>query len=176
MNTPQTVNFATNLRWVTNVPFTTLFPDENDIHLNLTQFDIPDIEIGATDASYLGYEIEVPTGLIQAGEKTATFTYIIDAEMYTYWLMYKWAGMYTKYIVPTVKDAEEDSPPVSDRIPISVIILDEYKKPILNVTYHNCWIKSFANLSMSYQDEPAPLQHSFTIAYTNFTIERVTTA
>ena len=43
----------------------------------------------------------------------------------------------------------------------------------MKIKYHNCWIKTFSNLSLSYQDEPKPLTHSFTFAYERFEIERV---
>lgn len=175
MKTTNITNFASNLRWVASIPFNALFPNDDDVQLSLTQFDIPDIEIGSVSVAYRGYEVEEPTGMIQSGEKTCTFSYLIDTDMYSYWMMYKWANMYTNQNLDTIVEAETDNPipPISTRIPISIIIIDEFKKPVINITYYDCWIKSFGNLSMSYQDEPDVLTHSFTVAYSRFEIKRI---
>lgn len=176
MSSKHTVNYATNMSWLCSVPFRILFPAESDVRLNLTQFDIPEINIGVTEVSYQGYTIEQPTGLIQPEDKSITFNYLLDKDMTTYWLLYKWAGFFTDPILDSTIEPRDTTPvePVQKYVPITVFILDEWKKPVMKVTYFNCWIKSFANLSMSYQDEPIPLNHNFTIAYSHFEIERVT--
>ena len=171
-------NFATNIRWLASLPFSTMFPNESDVKLNITQFDIPDINIGSFDVSYQGYTIAQPTGLIQPDDKTCTFSYLLDTDMTVYWLLYKWAGFFTDNTLQVTKTSEEESgttEPLTKKIPISVFILDEFKNPILKITYHDCWIQSFGQLSMSYQDSPTELPHSFTVAYSRFDIERVTT-
>jgi hypothetical protein len=178
MTTTNTTNFATNLRWVCNIPVSVLFPDEADVNFNLTSFNIPEIEIQGIDVSYKGYSVEVPNGLIQPGTKDITFDYIVDANMRIYYLLYEWANMYTGKVLKTVKDDDAFSKKMplqgADRVPIFVTVLDEYKKAIMKIKYHNCWIKGFTSLTLNYQDDPSPLTHSFTFAYERFEIERLT--
>ena len=175
MTLPNTTNFATNLRWVANIPMNILFPDESDISLNLTTFDIPEVTVDAVETQYQGYTIETPNGLLDSGTKDLSFEYIIDSDMRTYFLLYKWSSLYTKSILDNVVENENYSKkdPQTSRVPVFVSILDEYKNVIMKIKYHNCWIKNFSNLSLSYQDEPKPLTHSFTFAYERFEIERV---
>ena len=175
MTLPNTTNFATNLRWLANIPMNILFPDESDVSLNLTTFDIPNINIQTVENKYQGYTVESPAGLIDSEAKEITFEYIIDSDMRTYFLLYKWANLYTQYILDTTTENDRYSKkdPQSARVPVFVSILDEYKNVILKIKYYNCWIKSFTNLSLSYQDTPSPLTHSFTFAYERFEIERI---
>lgn len=171
------VNFASNMRWVVDVPLKTLFPDESDITLNLYQFDIPEIDMGITSMAYQGSTIEYPTGVIQPDDKTCTFNYILDSDMTVYWLLYKWCSYFTSENVDFLveDDTSMSTEPFTKKISISVYILDEFKNPVMKITYNNCFIKNLGILSMSIQDEPTPLQHSFTIAYSSFNIEKITT-
>jgi len=173
MPTLNTVNYLTNPKWLATVPMGILFPEAKDINLNLIQFDIPDLIIGATEASYLGYEIQYPTGLIQPDTKELTFNYIMDVSQNTYRMLYNWSRVYTDHILDIIPTKPKPEPAFTDRIPISVMILDEWKSPIFKITYYNCWITNFSNVSMSYQDDPTVIEHSFTIAYSNFRVERV---
>ena len=171
-----TTNYATNTKWLASIPFRTLFPNESEVHLNLTAFDIPSIDIGTTSISYGGYSIEQPSNVIQPSDKECTFSYILDSNMTVYWLLYKWCSMFSENMVSIIKEDEESSGstvPLVNKVPISVFILNEFKTKIMKITYHDCWVKSFGNLSMSYQDDPAPLTHTFTVAYSRFEIERV---
>lgn len=171
-------NFATNHRWIASVPFSVLFKDETDVKLNLIQFDIPDTNMGTTEVAYQGYNIERPTGVIQPDEKNVTFSYILDSNLKAYWLLYKWMGMFTKEILPVVNGQEDDAfVEVNDKImTIKVVILDEWKKPTFEITYYDCWIKSFGPLSMSYQDDPEPLNHEFTVVYSRFEVNDIVTS
>ena len=46
-----------------------LFPDESDISLNLTTFDICGVTVDAVETQYQGYTIETPNGLLDSGTK-----------------------------------------------------------------------------------------------------------
>lgn len=172
MGNSSKTNFATNLRWIANIPLSILFPNEDDPALALTQFDIPEMETGSTNMSYMGYEIEVPTGVLHPGNKNVTFNYLLDSKLETYWLLYNWMQMVSTHIHDPIEGIDDLNKFLGKTIPITVYILDEYKKPTFKITYHDCWIKSLGNLSMSYQDEPMELENSFTIAYSRHTVEK----
>lgn len=170
------VNFATNHRWIVSIPFSFLFKCESDVKLSLTQFDIPEISIGTTEVSYKGYSVEQPTGVVQPSNKNISFSYILDSNLKVYWLLYKWIGMFTKDILPVVNGEDEVHVEINDKmITITVVILDEWKKPTFEIKYYDCWIKSFGPLSMSYQDDPIPLNHEFTVAYSRFEVNDIST-
>jgi hypothetical protein len=58
-------------------------------------------------------------------------------------------------------------------IPINVYLISEYKVPILKITYNNCWVKGFNELNLSYQEDPEPIKHGFTCAYSDFKLEKI---
>lgn len=174
MNDTNNVNFASNLRWIANIPLNILFPDVENPKLSLTQFDIPEVNIGVTEASYLGYKIEVPTGIISPDTKEITFNYLLDSNLTTYELLYRWANLCIGDLQDVIDDELDDvSDIIGKSVPITVFILNEWTKPVFKIIYHDSWIKNLGSLSMSYQDEPEPLEHAFTVAYSRIEIKKI---
>ena len=55
-----------------------------NLELNLTRFTIPQIQVGSTSAAFKGYQVEVPTGLINPDSKEITVEYLMDENWNTY--------------------------------------------------------------------------------------------
>src|SRR5574344_1305247 len=91
-------NLAVQNKWIALVPLSLLAKDQkqskkfNDIELNLTEFNIPQVEIGSTTASFKGVTIKLPTKVINPDSREIQFSYLIDANWLNYRLLYYWAS------------------------------------------------------------------------------------
>jgi hypothetical protein len=171
-------NAAQN-KWIADISLSRMSVDFKDISLHLANFSIPELLIGSTSIQYKGTALEIPTKVIQPENRTITFSYMIDISWDNYFALYQWANLIgtTENVLPNtlpINLRDEFLNKTIKAIPIYVYLLSEYKKPILKITYDNCWIKSFSELSLSYQEEPDVIKHSFTIAYSNFKLEKIT--
>jgi hypothetical protein len=168
------LNFATTNKWIADIPLKTILDDINDIQLNLATFSIPSIDISSIDINFKGNQIKLPGNISQPGEKSVSFEYLISSDWSNYITLYKWIDQMAK-LNKIVKDSEYSQRAyvkLNDKniymIPITVYLLDEFKNKVIKFKYHNCWISSFAEISMSYQDDPTEIKHSFTLNYSNF--------
>ena len=168
------LNLATQNKWLTTIPLTRILDDVSDLSLNLTTFSIPQVDINAVNVSFKGIPVELPGNVIQPDGKELTFNYLIDSEWKNYKMLYSWVDNLSK-LTKIVKAEDYTSKFSSSQeaygnfsLPITVHLLDEYKERVLEFKYHNCWIKSFGDISMSYKDEPTEIEHSFTVAYSDF--------
>jgi len=51
-------------------------------------------------------------------------------------------------------------------MPVTIMLLSEFKKPLLEIRLEDAWIKSIGTLQMNYQDtSDAVIKHSFTLKY-----------
>ena len=173
-----TLNYATQNKWIAQVPLKQILDDVDDLSLNLTTFSVPSVDINAVEVQYKAIPIEIPGSVVQAGGKELTFDYLIDSEWRNYKALYTWVdnlARMTKIVTGTEYSTKltDDEIYRNFSLPITVHLLNEYKDRVLEFKYHNCWIKSFSELSMSYVDEPAEISHSFTVAYSDFEIKAV---
>lgn len=172
-------NTANSSRWIASVPISNVDDGLKDVEVNLTEFSIPPVEIGRVETSFKGQEVALPGTTLQPGVKEVTFNYLIADKWDNYYSLYKWCDM----LIPqsTIMGEASTRPRETGEwtaalhylLPVRVFLLDEFKNPILKFEYHNCWISTFGELRLSYQDDPSTLNHSFTINYTDFTIEKV---
>ena len=168
----QNQNLATTNKWVCDIPLSTVLDGLEDVSLNLVTYSIPATEITSSEFTYMGNTVEIPTGVVNPVDKTITFNYLIGSNWGQYRNLYKWASALGSINAPI-----GDNPPSETSnyaiytVPIRAYILDEFKQTIMSIKYDNCWIKQFSEISMDYSDEPIPINHSFTINYSNFTIE-----
>jgi hypothetical protein len=169
-----TLNFATQNKWLATIPLSQILDDIQDVSLNLTTFAIPSIEINANTVNFKGIPIEVPGTVIQGSGKELTFNYIIDSEWKNYVALYSWVDNLSR-LTKIVRSEDYSTRYKADpeiyknfSLPVTVHLLNEYKQRVLEFKYHNCWIKGFSELSMSYTDEPTEISHSFTVAYSDF--------
>jgi len=171
-------SFAVRNKWIADVPLSRISPDFKDISLHLTDFTIHSKTVATTLASWKGISLEIPTHIMQPSDRNIAFSYMVDINFDNYFALYQWSNLGSPLenitplndITPSL-DMDEKS---IKSIPINVFLISEYKTPIMKITYHNCWIKTFNELALSYQDEPDPIKHGFTCVYSNFTLEKLT--
>jgi hypothetical protein len=165
-------------KWIADVPLSVISPDFSDVIFPFTDFVIPEITIGGASTSFKGISVEVPTSITHQADRNITLSYLINEDWTNYFYLYQWANIMNKIedLTPTDPVKTQNAlpkPGIYKVLPVYAILIDVYKKPILKVTYHNAWIKHFAELSLDYQSEPAPIKHSFSLHYSHFSIEKV---
>jgi hypothetical protein len=171
--------FAAKNKWIADIALSRISPDLKNITLHLAEFDIPAVNIGSTTTAYKGIAQEIPTHRLIPQDRTITFMYMIDLIWTNYYTLYQWANLLgniediTPNLDPKLKLTDAMNAKAVKSIPINVYLINAYKNPILKLTYNNCWIKHFAELSLSYQDEPEVIKHAFTCAYSDFKLERI---
>ena len=177
MSTNQ-LNYAVQNKWIADIPVSMILENTGDISLNLTTFAIPAVDINAVTVNFKGTSIETPGSVVQASSKELTFNYIIDSNWANYKVLYKYVDQLARF-TKIVKSEEYSTRGLGNTlykkfsIPITVYLLNEFKDRVMEFKYYNCWIKSFAELSMSYTDVPSEVTHSFTIAYSDFELKAI---
>ncbi len=164
------LNLATQNRWICVIPLQTIFKDlpKKRLALNLTSFSLPEFSVGTTDVSFQGVTMQIPN-FVRTQSKEISLEYLISSDYFQYRILHKWLGL----IVQQVGAGSNSSGGfMTDFVlPIRVFLLSEFKNPVLEVVYNNCWIKSFGPLNLDSQNPSAPvIKHMFTVAYTDFTI------
>lgn len=171
MQNTDSQNLATQSRWMAILPVNQIFPSERkSLSLNLTKFTLPEVTIGSNEVRYQGSFMEVPSRIIDPASKTLEFTYLVSSDFYQYKMLHKWAQFIAynanQPAPPDVKDRAENL--LNYAFPVTIILLSEYKKPLISIRYNNCWIKNFGPLSMDYQANDEPVIHTFAMSYSNF--------
>lgn len=180
-------NRAINNKWIGYIPLENALGKRfRSLELDLTRFTVPSIDVGTTTTSFKGVTVELPTSVINADSREITFEYFVNEDWYNYKALYYWASGLGK-INPVVKSAYDAvsrgdnannalgvkpsaTGVFTDLLDCRVWLLDNYKQKIISFVFHNCFIKSFSDLALDYSQADI-VQHSFTMAYTNFTID-----
>ena len=168
MSKHQNLNLATTTRWIAIIPWQLIdssYKNKN-VLFNLASFSLPEVTLGGNEITNFGYPIEIPNYTITTN-KILTFEYILSTDFHQYGMLWNWASnIVTTDGSGAPEKITEDS---SFRLPIRFIALTEYKKPIFEILYHDCWVKEIGNISFDYQDDGSSvIKHSFTCAYSKF--------
>ena len=165
-------DYAITNKFIMYIPIQNILgPDYKALELNLTRFSIPQVIIGSTSVSFKGYSAEFPTKVISPDTKELTFEYIVDSNWNNYRALYCWAANIG--IITPVTKQQENQIDLSTLLPVRIYLLDQYKRKIIEFIYENCWIKVFQDLQLDYTTQASEVHHSFTLAYTNFSIADV---
>lgn len=159
------LNFSTANKWVAVIPFQIIDPNytSDTVMFNLTNFSLPEMSVATTTQTFHGYEMEIPTN-VRNQDKTLTFEYMLSSDFHQYKVLYKWLDKIVK---------EEGSGSEYSLgqyvLPIHIIMLSEFKQPIFEIIFNECWLSNLGALDFDYQDDDAsPIKHSFTVTYFNF--------
>jgi hypothetical protein len=170
-------NLAVPNKWIALIPLSLLAKDHaqakkfNDIELKLTEFSIPQVELGSTTASFKGVTIKLPTKVINPENREIQFSYLIDANWLNYRLLYYWASG-IGIINPTDESSGDIGTGIyaSSMIPVHVYLLDSFLKKIIEFKFNNCWISLFSDLLLDCQQPDDKIKHTFTLNYTDYEI------
>lgn len=174
-------NLANSTKWIAYIPLSLTDPSLSDVEVNLVEFHVPPLTMGKIDASFKGQKVALPGNTINADTKENTISYLISDDWNNYYALYKWTdnmiAQSTMFGSESTRESGEkyESYITQTLIPIRIFLLDEFKKPVLKITYNNCWITTFGEVQLNFQSGPTPITHQFTFAYTDFIIEKVDT-
>lgn len=159
------LNLATTTKWIAIIPLSMIdkrLAQETyeNIVLNLTSFSLPEYEIGSTEITKYGYAVEIPT-YVRTQSKELTFEYLLSSDWHQWKILYQW-------LENTVQEIGAGRGEGTYRIPVTVMLLSEFKKPIFEMKFEGCWIKRFGAVAMDYQDtDGSVVKHEFTLSYIN---------
>lgn len=176
-------SFAIKNKWVMYVPLKSILPESfENIELNLTKFNLPQIQMNSTSTSFRGYTVELPTKLVNSDTKELTLEYIIDERWTAYKALYCWAAGIGIFVPLTEASSDISNTAGAavnmidpNRLPIldcRIWLMDSYKKRIIDFVFRDCWIKNFSELDLDYSNTDE-VHHRFTVAYSKFEIADV---
>lgn len=169
--------FSVRNKWIADIPLSRISANLKDVSLHLTDFSIPAVVVASAFTHLKGVALEIPTHIIQPTDRNITFSYMVDINWDNFFALYQWSNMMSPLEDITPEDVLNINAEILNKaiksLPINVFLISEYKIPILKITYNNCWIKGFNELSLSYQEEPEPIKHGFICAYSDFKLEKI---
>ena len=173
-------SFAVSNKWIGYFPIENVVRKAKGVELNLTAFTVPQVTLGSTSVPYKGYNVEMPTKLINAETKRLNVNYIIKSDWSDYMSLYAWAADIGIF-VPTTPEAVNESVETGvgentggmlkeQCINSRIWLIGPYKNHIVDFVFYDSWIVSFGDLQMDVKSAEQ-VHHSFTIAYSRFTVE-----
>ena len=162
------LNLATTVRWLAIIPFQSIDKSLNSKNtaFNLTSYNLPEIAVGSNEVTQYGYSVEVPN-YVRSHTKEVTFEYLISSDWHQYKVLHHW---FNKIVSEDGSGTGESENLGEMVLPIRLLMLSEFKHPIFEIIYHNCWIKSFDAVSLDYQDDGAAnIKHDFLVSYSHYT-------
>lgn len=164
---------ANSNKWICYLPFKTVLGDSFlDLELQATQFYLPAIDVTPTVVAYQGYSIKIPAaGLMNAGDKTLKFQYIVDDEWRNYSALYVWSSKFAQYgnVIDKVAQTAQLAQLAGNFATVRLWLLSPFKKRIVDFQFDNCWIQSFGEILLDCASSDN-IKHSFTLSYTDFKI------
>lgn len=160
-------SYAIGNQWYCYLPIEDVLGKRyKNLELHLTKFSIPQIEIGSMDVSYKGYTKTVPTGVLNAGPKQLTLSYLVDEYWQNYKSLYAWVQSYVN-VTNKVTDDTSNGVHASAFIPMRIYMVNNYKRTCVSLEYVNTWIQVFQEISLDVTNQDQ-IEHSFTICYDDF--------
>lgn len=171
---PAHQNLATKTKWIAEIPFSLLFSDiSSSINLNITRFTLPSLNMETPEASYLSYDVPVPSRIQNIDSKEVEFEYILSSDYNQYFLMCRWlnacvANEFLENENLTLKQKE-----LAVKLPINLFLLSEFKTNVYKIKFNNCFINSLESMDFIYNtSDDEVLKHVFRCSFSNITFEK----
>ena len=161
-------------KWIGYIPLQMVLGNEyKNLELRLTRFTMPSLQIGSTSVAIKGYNIEMPTHIMNSETKEVTFEYIVDEDFENYASLYAWASGLGNYVDIGDETNEVNGEILQSVIPCRIWLLDSYKNVRREFLFNNAWIKTFNDLALDYS-QANEVHHSFTLTYSDFKVLKKT--
>ena len=176
-----TSGYTNQNKFIAYIPLANILGSQyTNLELNVTRWTIPPMVIGSASTSFKGYTVEIPTHVVNAETKELQINYLIKEDWSDYASLFSWAQGVAEF-VPLTKNAfdanrlDQSAAIVSGisskTCDIHIWLLSHFKKRLLEFKFQDCWIKRFDEIAMDYAN-PDPIQHSFTVAYSDFIVQK----
>ena len=159
------LNLATNTKWHCLIPFRNIMPELKPLQIDfsLTSFTLPELSLGMETITQFGYSFDVPN-YTMSQDKSLEFEYMVSSDFSQYQLLWEWSQM-----ISNLGGSGMTAKNRSDfYLPITLIFLSEFKKPLFAMKFNNCWIQNFSSLNFDFQADDETIKHAFTVKYSNF--------
>ena len=166
-------SFSHSNKWVGYFPLANVLGKKySNLEMNLTRFSVPQIVMGSTFTSFQGYQLELPTHLLDSDSKEIVIEYIIDEKWVNYKSLYMWCSATEGQINKVADTSSVQNISMKDFVDCRIWLIDSFKNRIIDFVFENCWVKSFQELSLE-ANNPEEVHHTVTLAYSNFYIDGV---
>lgn len=130
------------------------------------------MEMGSTETVFKGYTYAHPTHVMDAGSKEITFDYIVDAKWINYKSLYAWMSGLEGNINKVYDSGDGSEVSTKDTLDVRVWLIDQFKNRILDLCFHDAWIKIFQDLALE-SSNTDPVCHSVTFCYSHYELADV---
>ena len=180
---------AISNKWIGFIPLQNALGNKfRNLELSLVRFSIPSIQMGTGTTSFKGVTYEVPTHVLNPDTREITFEYKVSQDWYNYKSLFIWASalailnpvdakafqaqtMHENVVAATGVDRSAIGV-FNDLLDCRVWLLNNFKQRVVDFTFYDCFIKSFGEIALDYSSTDEVI-HSFTMAYSHFTIDSV---
>ena len=130
--------------------------------LNIHSCSLPGLDMGSKDMRWQGGVTHMPDAVANWGSFTAQF--MVDERLSNWTSLMKWMLVMHNNKDKYTADTEEYSRDAS------LILLDNWKKPIVSFTFIKLWPQSLAECAYSYRNGEQYIESSITFKYDRFEI------
>lgn len=169
------LNFAHPTNWVLEIPIKNVGLgeelekrgyDHRIFAMNITTFTLNRMALAENTVQSAAYTLSYPTGSEET-EKEFTINYRLSSEYQQYYFLTRW-WQYNLVVAQHIGNVDSQSQFLCN---INLWVLNDYKDPVMKITYNDCWLKELGELQLSYNGSDNTLEHSFTCKYNNYKIE-----
>ena len=167
--------YAVKNKWYADIPLASVSASFEDMCLPLRGFRVPPMDFGRATAKYRGVSVNVPSGVFNPdSNKVIQFSYMVQFTYQEYFAMYEWMNLNESYDepVPESTAVKRDKENRWSTLPVTVYLLDAFKKPVVTLKYYDCWISHFGEMEFNDYDVPNVLTHNIDLSYSRFEIFR----
>lgn len=132
--------------------------------LNVHSVNLPGLELGVKDVHWQGALTHVPEGMSTWGSLTAGF--MVDETMSNWRTLFGWMTS-----IHNNRDKYVPNKPSDYSIDCSVLMLDNFRKPIVNFKFVNTWPTALAECQMSFREGTRYIDSSVTFTYDYYDVE-----
>jgi hypothetical protein len=172
-------NYAAENKWYLYLPMKNVLGNAAaELDLAIHEFYLPSLTIATATTSFKGYSVQVPEPrLINPGEKTMRFRYMVNDDWYNYGTLYSWAaklGILNNEtdVNTTIQDAIHEKD-LTYYLTARLYLLSPFKKKIVEFVFEYAFLKQFGELLLTYESSKH-VMHDITLAYNFYRIVRHT--
>ena len=134
--------------------------------LNVHSVNLPSLELGAKDIRWQGGKTHIPDAVSNWGALTVQF--MVDEALSNWISIFKWLTFMhnnkDKYVAAETKDYAIDA---------SLLMLDNWKKPIVEFKFVNAFPTSLSECTMSYREGSRYIDSSVSLTYDYYDVDAV---
>lgn len=172
-------NYAVKNKGIAIIQFGTIFNEQTSVSLNITSFTIPRITLQTTDVTFKGVTVSLPGKAIQPETKELAFDMIIDSEWKNYKQLNRWMcgiinvnKQFSTVDTNSVVNTSDATKSIFNKYscPITVYAINEFKKTVIALKYHNAYIFDIGEVMIEYNGDAEEIHVPLMFKYSNFEI------